>query len=430
MRLEQAPPRVLQSFNGGSTDQGHHIDTLDIVDNNNVSRQDKLRTTGSATSNTVAANKNVLWDLQPPHSPDEEDEFEEDGRGSRDGNSVGMSENSEEEGRSSSCSEASELAHLASSSEDEHFADQIPNRATDIAEAIAPLEQNGLAEEIAPRTPEPQTAAGDENEDSGKASVNNNSMTDLMLGAFDVFTMETALPKIDLAQLESHLLAAAKREDHRRRNDREEIRRRLAMGEEAQERPGGRKPSLQRRLQSGMDLQLCFMNESANDLEADQEVAAANASTSKPVAVPAIKLSKSATLDPQLMQREAQMALAQASKLARMEMALERQNMRLSLTPSPTSQLLKKSLKKVGVNFPPERRRVSRQLLTDLNVTQLQVLVNDLHTLIEGLNEDLVQMLMERDDLHMEQDSRLVDIEDLNRYLGAKTMPVPPGLQR
>lgn len=35
-----------------------------------------------------------------------------------------------------------------------------------------------------------------------------------------------------------------------RRNDREEIRRRLAMGEEA-DKPGGRKPSLQSRLQSG-----------------------------------------------------------------------------------------------------------------------------------------------------------------------------------
>jgi hypothetical protein len=90
------------------------------------------------------------------------------------------------------------------------------------------------------------------------------------------------------------------------------------------------------------------------------------------------------------------------------------------------------------VHFPPERRRVSRQLLTDLNVTQLQVVANDLHSLIEstsfvkislydtkavtifaflGLNEALVQLLMDRDDLHMEQDSHLVDIEDLNRYL-------------
>jgi hypothetical protein len=33
------------------------------------------------------------------------------------------------------------------------------------------------------------------------------------------------------------------------------------------------------------------------------------------------------------------------------------------------------------------------------------------------LNEGLVKFLMARDDLHMEQDSMLVDIEDLTRYL-------------
>ncbi len=35
---------------------------------------------------------------------------------------------------------------------------------------------------------------------------------------------------------------------------------------------------------------------------------------------------------------------------------------------------------------------------------------------VTGLNDDLVQQLMLRDDLHMEQDSMLVDIEDLHRY--------------
>lgn len=34
-----------------------------------------------------------------------------------------------------------------------------------------------------------------------------------------------------------------------------------------------------------------------------------------------------------------------------------------------------------------------------------------------GLNEDLVTFLMERDDLHMEQDSMLVDIEDLTKHM-------------
>jgi hypothetical protein len=38
----------------------------------------------------------------------------------------------------------------------------------------------------------------------------------------------------------------------------------------------------------------------------------------------------------------------------------------------------------IGMNFPDNKRRLSRQLLTDMNVAQLQVIVNHLHTQIEG----------------------------------------------
>jgi len=54
------------------------VASVGSVDNNNVSRQDKQQTTGSATSNAVAANKNVLWSLEPG-TPEEEDEYFEDG---------------------------------------------------------------------------------------------------------------------------------------------------------------------------------------------------------------------------------------------------------------------------------------------------------------------------------------------------------------
>lgn len=74
-------------------------------------------------------------------------------------------------------------------------------------------------------------------------------------------------------------------------------------------------------------------------------------------------------------------------------------------------------MKKVGVPLPQQKRRVSRQTLTDLNVAQLQVIVNELHSQIESFNSNLVQLLMDRDDLHMGQDAMLVDIEDLTRYL-------------
>lgn len=65
----------------------------------------------------------------------------------------------------------------------------------------------------------------------------------------------------------------------------------------------------------------------------------------------------------------------------------------------------------------PDKRRLSRQLLTDMNIAQLQILVNNLHTHIEELNESLVNYLMERDDLHVSQDTMLVDIEELTRYM-------------
>ncbi|KAK4879728.1 hypothetical protein RN001_007874, partial [Aquatica leii] len=272
------------------------------------------------------------------------------------------------------------------------------------------------------------------------------------LGGFDVYNIETAMPKIDLDAIESHL-RAAREEERRRRTDREEIRRRLAMGSEEDyysDRPG-RKPSLQARLQSGMNLQICFMNETASDTDSpssDSEcpmtnpkeqrspVVNKNISNQNEIIEPVVPI-RPATLSigqPLLqpvtermvetdfftrqarLQTEARMALAQAKEMARMQMEIERQRQ----VKSPITEMVRHSLEKVGIPFPEERRRLSRQILTEMNVAQLQVIVNDLHTQIETLNEVLVKFLMERDDLHMEQDSMLVDIEDLTRYLGAK----------
>ncbi|CAD7086437.1 unnamed protein product [Hermetia illucens] len=244
-----------------------------------------------------------------------------------------------------------------------------------------------------------------------------------------------------------------------RRNDREEIRRRLAMGAEDdyfskivnQDRPG-RKPSLQSRLQNGMNLQICFMNEASSDTESpssDSETCpklskstsnssnmsrySSSSSAHNPYHSRPLSMNRPSTLSlgPPVsdedaeadfftkqarLQIEARMALAQAKDMAHMQMEIERQKQKVS----PITEVIRSSMEKVGVPFPPEKRRVSRQMLTDMNIAQLQIIVNDLHTQIERLNEQLVQFLMERDDLHMGQDSMLVDIEDLTRYLGAK----------
>jgi hypothetical protein len=50
-----------------------------------------------------------------------------------------------------------------------------------------------------------------------------------------------------------------------------------------------------------------------------------------------------------------------------------------------------------------------------MNIGQLQVIMNDLYCQIEMNNEQLINLLIERDSLSMKQDSILVDIEDLTR---------------
>ncbi|XP_076669496.1 schwannomin interacting protein 1 isoform X2 [Andrena cerasifolii] len=265
-------------------------------------------------------------------------------------------------------------------------------------------------------------------------------------GGFDVYNIETAMPKIDLDAIESHL-RAAREEERRRRNDREEIRRRLAMGPDAEDLRAerGRKPSLQSRLQSGMNLQICFMNETPSDTESpcsENDASPGSTPTSlnskqqqkqqipvrpQVLTLPPLRLesgSNSAPIDEAdffarqaRLQTEARMALAQAKEMAHMQMEVERQR----LKKSPITEMVRSSLEKVGVQLGEDRRRLSRVLLTELNVAQLQVVANDLHARIASLNEALVEGLLRRDDLHMEQDSMLVDVEDLTRYfLGAR----------
>ncbi|XP_049869640.1 putative uncharacterized protein DDB_G0282499 isoform X2 [Pectinophora gossypiella] len=287
------------------------------------------------------------------------------------------------------------------------------------------------------------------------------------LGSFDVYNIETALPKLDIDAIENHL-KAAKEAERRKRNDREEIRKRLAMGAESEEyysmghidRPG-RKPSLHSRLQNASD------NESqASDVERNLNFNTKNLSRSsifsksnfnhpyqtRPLSVNITKHDKissvqsGAKLRPTsftsktpksrsahslghielkesdfyalqaTLQTEARIALAQAKEMARIQMERERR----ARAVSPVTEMLRRSMEKANAPLAADRRRVSRQLLTDMNIAQLQVIVNELHSQIESLNEQLVKMLMARDELHMGQDSMLVDIEDLTRYLGVK----------
>ncbi|XP_025080171.1 schwannomin-interacting protein 1-like isoform X2 [Pomacea canaliculata] len=216
-----------------------------------------------------------------------------------------------------------------------------------------------------------------------------------------------------------------------RQTDREEIRRRLAMGTDEEYYGGERtfkKPSLSARLQGGMNLQICFVNDAAASSEdgditptaapssipvmASTSQSYHNLSAVSPAAGPKVKgptprctdtrtsknrplsdpgiLAAQLSLPPsaqehesllerqQRLQQEARIALAQASNMARMQLEVERQTKKKS----PIADI-------VGLPELADGRtiKLSRKVLLEMNLAQLQVLVNDLHTQIESLNE-------------------------------------------
>jgi predicted ATP-dependent Lon-type protease len=82
---------------------------------------------------------------------------------------------------------------------------------------------------------------------------------------------------------------------------------------------------------------------------------------------------------------------------------------------SKIKEMVRYSIEKVGIKLNEERRSIRRKIIKEMNVDKIKVIVNDINKKIEILNEGLVKLMMERDDLHMEQDYMLVDIEDLTR---------------
>ncbi|XP_034295003.1 schwannomin-interacting protein 1 isoform X2 [Pantherophis guttatus] len=254
---------------------------------------------------------------------------------------------------------------------------------------------------------------------------------------------EPPLPTMDWEALEKHLAGLQFQEQELRnqksnytsaqKNERESIRQKLALGSFFDDGPGiytscskSGKPSLSSRLQSGMNLQICFVNDSGSDKDSDADDSKTETSLDTPLS-PMSKQSssysdrdtteeESESLDDmdfltrqKKLQAEAKMALAMAKPMAKMQVEVEKQNRKKSPVadllphmPHISECLMKRSLKPAD--------------LRDMTIGQLQVIVNDLHSQIESLNEELVQLLLIRDELHTEQDAMLVDIEDLTRH--------------
>ncbi|NXI30914.1 SCHI1 protein, partial [Sterrhoptilus dennistouni] len=105
------------------------------------------------------------------------------------------------------------------------------------------------------------------------------------------------------------------------------------------------------------------------------------------------------------LQAEAKMALAMAKPMAKMQVEVEKQNRKKS----PVADLVMvESPSLQGFNSPVDMGKIPPWDAPRTSQTQ-EFLPGS------GLNEELVQLLLIRDELHTEQDAMLVDIEDLTR---------------
>jgi hypothetical protein len=180
--------------------------------------------------------------------------------------------------------------------------------------------------------------------------------------------------------------------------------------------------NLTKKPQSNNDLEVCFINEYSTDsvLDANPSSNANNAgalsrSKSEYVSISSclkqldtthVSVTSSSTLssssEPSLLAYTQK--LANCKDIARRKILIEKRNRKFHHI-NTLNKLIGKSIE----------IKLSSEILSQMNTPTIQVIVNDFHSKIENLNEELVNELMQKDELQIEQDGVLMDIDD---YLG------------
>lgn len=265
----------------------------------------------------------------------------------------------------------------------------------------------------------PTSSEGTESKTMSEAQVTAENPTDRDTEDFEVYTLETSFkPTFDWEDLEQKIQQATRSQSTlEQRNDRETIRKKLAMDSGAENETFRTQPSFKKPYSAkpaNTNLQICFMNEEQEISNSPPTQSSDKSSTNNREIQNGCGNTnkgdegedKTFLMKQVKLQQEAKIALAQASTMAHMQLEVEKEMKKKTANKNMVAMPFLESIK---------HNRVMKEELYIMNLGQLQVLVEDLHTQIENLNEDLMNLLMERDELHMSQDSMLVDIEDLTR---------------
>lgn len=105
-------------------------------------------------------------------------------------------------------------------------------------------------------------------------------------------------------------------------------------------------------------------------------------------------------------QTETQISIIQVPKISAMQAEVERTKIS-SITPN-IATLLRVDIRKF---------HISKEELIQFSIPQLKVIMNDLHSRIESLNNSLMLSLVERDELHLEQGGKLIALEDIKSWI-------------
>uniref|UniRef100_A0A0R3RUC6 SCHIP-1 domain-containing protein n=1 Tax=Elaeophora elaphi TaxID=1147741 RepID=A0A0R3RUC6_9BILA len=235
----------------------------------------------------------------------------------------------------------------------------------------------------------------------------------------EVDNLDTCLPQLDFNKLEEKLNFAAKeRIVTERKLLGEQVRRRLALqvdqytagpAPRVYTRPS--KSNLGFRLQTAMNLQICYIND-LKDNEDEEESSDDDFTVPKSKSAPNLRSSVidgsnlnasqlrqavSAIKEKrQVLEEETKMMLAKAKQAARMQMEIEKLNTNRFTTAVPP--------------------KASRFQLSKMTRQQLIEISEKISKRISEENAELMRLLVEKDSLYMQQDSMLVDIEDMIQH--------------
>uniref|UniRef100_A0A915Q5D3 Schwannomin interacting protein 1 C-terminal domain-containing protein n=1 Tax=Setaria digitata TaxID=48799 RepID=A0A915Q5D3_9BILA len=223
--------------------------------------------------------------------------------------------------------------------------------------------------------------------------------------------LDTCLPQLDFNKLEEKLNNAARERV---------VTERKLLGEQVDQYTAGPVPrvytrpsrsNLGFRLQTAMNLQVCYINDLKED-EEEKESSDDDFSVPKSKSAPNLRNSvidgsslKASQLRQavsayrekrQVLEEETKMMLAKAKQAAKMQMEIEKLNTDRSTTAIPP--------------------KASRLQLSKMTRGQLIEISEKISKRIDEENAELMRLLVEKDSLYMQQDSMLVDIEDMIQH--------------